>query len=84
MAGLNWVGSNLTGLLTIFSVVVGFLYLRQRDKTKSLETDLQLDENYDKVKEAKKETEHARKQADNSLDAFRNADAAYRRENGDK
>jgi len=76
---LSWAGNHLGTILTIFSVVAGVLFVRERNKRISLETDLQLDEQADKVKEAKKETENARKQANNSLDDFNAADAEYQR-----
>lgn len=66
-------------ILTIFSAVAAFLFVRERNKRISLETDLQLDEQTDKVKEAKKETENARKQANDSLTDFKDADAEYQR-----
>ena len=73
----NWVGSHLGACLTIFSVVVGFLFIRERNKRLSAETDLELDQKQDAVDTAKQEVEHAQQEADDSYSTYTDLKSKY-------
>lgn len=87
MALADWLGGHLTGLLTIGSVVLAFLYTRERQEKQSLETDLELKDQVDKIKDIKekvdedqKEADEAGKTADSSYDAYQSAKRDYRKD----
>lgn len=75
----NWVGNHLGAVLTIFSLAVGILFVRERNKRISLQTDLELDDKEDKVKAAKQEVDNAKTEANNAINDFNAADAEYQR-----
>lgn len=77
-------GSNLTTVLTIFSAIVAFLFMRERGKRLRAETDTELkdtavkvDSAKDKAKEAENDAIEAGKQADSSYDAYKSAKREY-------
>lgn len=73
----NWVGNHLGAVLTIFSVVAGFLFLRERNKRHEAETTLALDEKTDAVEAAKQEVEHVQQEADDSLSIYNKLKSYY-------
>lgn len=73
----EWVGSHFATLLTIFSVVAGFLFLRERSKRQEAETTLELDEKADAVAAALQEVEHAQQEADDSFAVYQQLKSEY-------
>lgn len=73
----SWVGNHLGACLTIFSVAIGFLFLRERNKRLSAETDLELDQKQDAVNAAKQEVENAQQQADQDYEYFNDLCSRY-------
>lgn len=74
-----WVGTNLTTMLTIFSIVIAALFLRERKKNQLLETDAELDEKKDAVDAAKEKVDEASKNVEDSGKAYDDAFDVYKR-----
>lgn len=77
VAALNWVGANLTALLTFSVVVLGFLYSRKKDEAESLKTDIELKTEVMKIAEDTKEVDSAKEKSKDSVDAYLNAKRDY-------
>jgi hypothetical protein len=77
MAVFDWVGSHLTGLLTIGSLVLGFLFIKQREKAQSLETDLELKNKAAKVEKDKEKVNASETEANDSLANYNKLKSDY-------
>lgn len=73
----NWVGSHFGAMLTIFSIVVGFLFIRQRHKTQELETDLELKDQENKIQNLKEEANEIEQEANDSLANYNELSTKY-------
>lgn len=65
--------------LTIFSVVMGVLFVRERKKAQSLQTDLQLKDTADKVKVAKEKVKVAEEEYEEANENSLSSYAEYKR-----
>lgn len=73
----EWVGNHFGTLLTIFSAVAAFLFLRERSKRQEAETTLELDEKADAVADALQEVEHAQQEADSTYADYTQLKSKY-------